>query len=323
MTRSADEPVVGPFSTEFLLSIGYRPAARHIDPSIAVGELRPQPLTLLTPTPPPKITMNALLAPANDTPQQRVPAVLEKNSQFILAIDSQYFTSRGWTNGIQGYPLARLYQEVSPYLAIRQRAALERNPKYRQILPYKVLRQNGKIVAYRRLKAGGESRLYGLLSIGFGGHVDLEDAVCYAGSEAARSTVDLETTIRASSAREISQEVHYVTASGGQAPFEPSEDEIVAANMFIHYDLREQQGDLWKVENDVHSVHVAFVYNIEVDPRLELVSGEPEQIEMLPPMTAKELYNSGMPMEEWTRLLLEFMIEQEALAAGVAAMDQR
>lgn len=312
MSRSIDEPIVlprGQVSEEFLLSIGYRPAARsHKLP--AGYEFKPQPMM------PPR----GLILPPNHpiamTTTQR-PLELPKQSQFILAIDSQFFLDRGFANGIHAYDLAKLYQEVDPYLVIRQRAALEKDTRYRQILPYKVLTQVGtdgvkRIIGYRRLQKGGESRLYGLMSIGFGGHVDLEDIETFAGSEQACSTVDLETTIRESSRRELGQEVHYLTMSAGQTPFEPANGEIKPANMFIHYSLKDKLGESWRIEDDVHSVHVAFVYFIEVPPGLQLVSGEPEQIEMLEPMTAEALLASDMPKEEWTRLLLEFMCHPRA-----------
>lgn len=242
-----------------------------------------------------------------------------KNGQFILAIDAQFFRDRDFANGIHDFPLYDLYNAVQPYLTIRQRAALEENLAYRQILPYKVITQLGadgrqRIVGYRRLKAGGESRLYGLMSIGFGGHIDLEDVVTCEGEPDSpeRSTVDLEATVRASSRRELGQEVHCITASGGAIRYEPAIEEVVPANTFIHYSLVDALGPEWTPKQDVHSFHVAFVYNIEADPRLEFTSGEPNQIELLAPMTAEELLVSGMPMEEWTRLLLEHMVANRA-----------
>lgn len=226
--------------------------------------------------------------------------------QFIAAIDSSFFTARDFANGIHAYPLQRLYEEVEPSIVLRQREALETDTSYRQILPYKIITQwidgETKIIAYRRLKSGGESRLYGLMSIGFGGHIDLEDVVFK------NSIVDLETTVRNSSRREIGEEVLSVS-NDIAAPYEPTENEIIPANLFIHYNLRDKLGAEWSVNKDVHSVHVAFVYTILANPDLTFLSGEPDQIEMLEPMTPKELLNSGMEMEEWTRLLLEHFVK--------------
>lgn len=241
------------------------------------------------------------------------PKQLPKHSQAILAIDSQFFLDRGFANGLQEYQFERLYAEVDPYVSLRQRAYLERNPLYRQVLPYKILAQQldgvTKIVAYRRLRTGGESRLYGLMSIGFGGHIDFEDVETYGGPSDSpqRSTIHLESTIRASSRRELGQEVHYLDFDDQPRPFVPEPHWIDPANLLIHYDLRDQLGEQWNVSKDVHSVHVAFVYVVRAPESFRFVSGEPEQIEMLAPMTPAELLASGMEMEEWTRLLLEYI----------------
>ncbi|PHR86371.1 MAG: hypothetical protein COA76_15455 [Moritella sp.] len=62
-------------------------------------------------------------------------------------------------------------------VVIMQRALLETNPKFRQLIPYVVVKQGDKYLAYERSKSGGESRLHNLFSIGIGGHVDAVDAV--------------------------------------------------------------------------------------------------------------------------------------------------
>ncbi|QUM84256.1 NUDIX domain-containing protein [Moritella sp. 28] len=62
-------------------------------------------------------------------------------------------------------------------VVIMQRALLETNPKFRQLIPYVVVKQGDKYLAYERSVSGGESRLHNLFSIGIGGHVDAVDAV--------------------------------------------------------------------------------------------------------------------------------------------------
>lgn len=60
------------------------------------------------------------------------------------------------------------------------RGMLEIDNERRQIIPYIILRKNGKIFTYKR--AGSESRLYGSWSCGVGGHwrdgENLHDAIC-------------------------------------------------------------------------------------------------------------------------------------------------
>lgn len=60
-------------------------------------------------------------------------------------------------------------------LIFAQRERLESNTSYRQIIPYTVIKNDkGEILTYRRLPASGEARLSGKVSIGFGGHLDLQ-----------------------------------------------------------------------------------------------------------------------------------------------------
>ena len=55
------------------------------------------------------------------------------------------------------------------------RATAERNPEFKQWIPYALLRnQRGELAAYPR--RGGEKRLHGLWSLGVGGHVNPPDA---------------------------------------------------------------------------------------------------------------------------------------------------
>lgn len=240
----------------------------------------------------------------------------KSHPQFIVAIRAELFHQLGFGKGIVNYPLEQLYREAPGSIVIAQRGALEQDPRYRQVLPYKVITQTvdgvQKIVAYRRLQTGGESRLYGLMSIGFGGHIDLDDVMTYPGVPGSkdRSTVDLKATVQASSRREIGEEVHFLTASGGSTPFTPEPQEIVPADLLIHHHLLAELGEHWHVSKDVHSVHVALVYYIDAPAELTFVSGEPEQIELLPAMTVEELLAAGYQMEEWTRLLLEYMAAQ-------------
>ena len=55
------------------------------------------------------------------------------------------------------------------------RADAEENPDYKQIIPYVAVVKPGRVFASRRLGAGGEARLHGLISIGFGGHINPAD----------------------------------------------------------------------------------------------------------------------------------------------------
>ncbi|HUJ11619.1 MAG TPA: hypothetical protein VL171_16525 [Verrucomicrobiae bacterium] len=60
-------------------------------------------------------------------------------------------------------------------LVYLNRSDAERDPSYKQLIPYVLIFCTGKILRYRRGKGGQETRLHGLFSVGIGGHISEED----------------------------------------------------------------------------------------------------------------------------------------------------
>jgi len=61
----------------------------------------------------------------------------------------------------------------SEHLTYRPRSIVEKEPQYKQIIPYIYLtNEKGEIFGYQRTKAGGESRLHSKWSVGIGGHMN-------------------------------------------------------------------------------------------------------------------------------------------------------
>jgi predicted NUDIX family phosphoesterase len=78
--------------------------------------------------------------------------------------------------GIKYLPVSRLATILtSSAIRFKDRAAMEQDPEYKQLIPYVVHVYNDAIFAYRRTPAGGESRLHGRRSIGIGGHINNGD----------------------------------------------------------------------------------------------------------------------------------------------------
>ena len=72
---------------------------------------------------------------------------------------------------------------AEPYLAVIERegrfaprAAMESDPRFKQVIPYLVLRDHERYFLMRRTRAGGDARLHDRFSIGVGGHVNPGDA---------------------------------------------------------------------------------------------------------------------------------------------------
>ncbi len=55
------------------------------------------------------------------------------------------------------------------------RAAMERDPRFKQVIPYLVLRDGTRYFLMRRTRAGGDERLHDRYSIGVGGHLNPGD----------------------------------------------------------------------------------------------------------------------------------------------------
>lgn len=55
------------------------------------------------------------------------------------------------------------------------RSRVERDPAYKQLIPYLVLRDGERYFLMRRTRAGGDARLHDRYSIGIGGHVEPAD----------------------------------------------------------------------------------------------------------------------------------------------------
>jgi predicted NUDIX family phosphoesterase len=86
---------------------------------------------------------------------------------------------------IMGSPAWRgmLSPGAEPYLHViaaegrfEPRAAMERDPRFKQVIPYLVLRDRGRYFLMRRTRAGGDERLHDRFSIGVGGHLNPGDA---------------------------------------------------------------------------------------------------------------------------------------------------
>lgn len=75
-----------------------------------------------------------------------------------------------------------LSRGAEPYLAVIERegrfaprSAMEADPRFKQVIPYLVLRDRGRTFLMRRTRAGADARLHERFSIGVGGHLNPGD----------------------------------------------------------------------------------------------------------------------------------------------------
>lgn len=81
------------------------------------------------------------------------------------------------------------------------RPILEETEEFRQIIPYIVLQHGSEFIRYTRTPAGGEARLHGRVSVGLGGHIDLQDV------ETLGEAIDLVRTLEKAANRELIEEL--------------------------------------------------------------------------------------------------------------------
>ena len=98
-------------------------------------------------------------------------------SERVLVVPAAEFDALGRFQGFSPDADRYLRALLVPGLAsFRPRSEVEDDPGFKQIIPYVVFRSGGLVFTYVRGKAGGESRLRKLRSLGVGGHVAEADA---------------------------------------------------------------------------------------------------------------------------------------------------
>jgi predicted NUDIX family phosphoesterase len=153
------------------------------------------------------------------------------------------------------------------------RAQVEKDPSFKQLIPYVIMSHNGKYLTYVRGSRAGESRLVAKRSIGIGGHINpVDDMPLFNAS--------FYETYLAAVEREVTEEVSVGTTHT---------DCIVAL-------LNDES-------NEVGSVHLGIVhYWTLVEPK---VARREQMITQIAFMTPAELQQVRDAMETWSGLCLQ------------------
>jgi predicted NUDIX family phosphoesterase len=175
--------------------------------------------------------------------------------------------------------------DMQPYLdKIFARGALrfmprpeaEKDPTYKQIIPYVIISCKGRYLSYVRGKRAGETRLVGNRSIGIGGHINPIDDMPLLG--------DAFETYKTAVEREIAEEVNISCRHT---------DEIVA---LLNDDT-----------NEVGRVHLGVVHHWVLDePNVER---REQMITQLAFMSMTELQSVKDTMETWSQLCVDGLEE--------------
>jgi predicted NUDIX family phosphoesterase len=191
----------------------------------------------------------------------------------VLVVQRKVFEIAGAFNGlamdIQEY-LDKLFAPGVPRFMPRPQA--EKDPSYKQLIPYVIMTCNGKYLSYVRGKRAGETRLVAKRSIGIGGHINPTDDMPLFGN--------FYDTYLAAVEREVAEEVSVETAYT---------DKVAA---LLNDD-----------SNEVGQVHLGIVHLWTLDePK---VSKKEQMITQMGFMSIPELQLVRDAMETWSQLCLD------------------
>lgn len=237
--------------------------------------------------------------------QANTAAPVKSKPQFIVAFDSQWLNEALKVHqGINKISSDILSKYGMGAMIIAEREVMERVDTFRQLLPYITFTKTDdagvtRFFAYRRTDKVGEEKLAGNVSIGIGGHVDLVDVMHN------DSVPNLLETVSANVRRELKEELRLEGL--------PADSEL---GMY-------EVGLLIDNTNEVGLKHLGLVLSAQV-PESAVLTCVEEELETMSFMTAEELLDSGLPLENWTRIVLEHFIiaKRQAEEAAQLAAEQ-
>jgi len=154
-----------------------------------------------------------------------------------------------------------------------ERSAAEEDPSCKQLIPYVILKHGASVFSYVRGKAGSETRLTALRSIGVGGHIEPADDGLF---------TDWAHVYRAGADREVEEEVHVACGYTEQTAGLINDD-----------------------SNEVGRVHLGIVHVRELEQ--PAVRKREQQITQAGFVSIDELRSRQDELETWSRLALDLL----------------
>jgi predicted NUDIX family phosphoesterase len=179
------------------------------------------------------------------------------------------------------FPLAMFETTITRSGFFVERARAERNPEWKQVIPYSIVECDGRVLLFRRLAKGGESRLHDKHSIGVGGHINPQDLGANPSESGSRAN-----PIDAGTRREIEEEL---TVRG-------------------KYDVH-RIGILNDDSNSVGAVHVGVVQMITVQGSVEIREKDQLEGRLVSTDELRAMLAQGTNFETWSSLLIRRLDE--------------
>jgi predicted NUDIX family phosphoesterase len=200
----------------------------------------------------------------------------------VLVVERSVVESVGMFHGlifdVEKY-LTRLFAPGVPRFMPRSLA--EKDPRFKQLIPYVLISCNGRYLSYVRGKRAGETRLVSKRSMGIGGHINPVD------NEVPLFGVDYRQVYNTAVQREVVEEINIDS---------PYTDRIAA---LLNDDT-----------NEVGQVHLGVVHHWRLET--ENVTRREQMITQLEFMEIAALQKLRDTMETWSQLCLDGLTEIEA-----------
>ncbi len=210
------------------------------------------------------------------------------NDEKVLVVERKVIEQAGMFHGLM-FDVDRYLKNIFVPGVPRflPRSQVEKDPSYKQLIPYVIMTHNGRYLSYVRGKKAGETRLLGLRSIGIGGHINPIDA------DNSPLFAHVFDNYLAAVEREVAEEVAVETAHT---------DRIVA---LLNDD-----------SNEVGRVHLGVVHYWQLDaPK---VNKREQMITQMTFMTPAELQQVADTLETWSSLCLPHLAEMTKRTAKIS-----
>lgn len=147
-----------------------------------------------------------------------------------------------------------------------------------QILAYITVKCGNEYLTYSRAK-GAEARLHGTLSLGFGGHCDIDDSYALV-NLTGNLDITYQDILKYSSSRELEEELHFTK------DIEFKTDSIIL-----------------DTTNDVGKVHLGLPILIEINSKDD-IKADPSEISLPEWKTKDQLVSEINSYENWSQLII-------------------
>jgi predicted NUDIX family phosphoesterase len=102
-------------------------------------------------------------------------------AELVMGLPRERALAAGGWRGVLATGVDEYIGRIRAEAAFRPRADVENDPSWKQVIPYVVVRDGGRLFLLRRTRAGSDARLHERWSIGIGGHVSQGDGSMEAG----------------------------------------------------------------------------------------------------------------------------------------------